>query len=959
MEKIEINNLSFRYGNTKALDGISLSLAQGDFLVLCGRSGCGKSTLLRQFKPALATSGTRSGEILIDGKPVTGLSEREQASRIAFVTQNPDDQIVADKVWHELAFGLESLGFENAEIRRRVAEMASFFGIKEQYNKNVSELSGGQKQLLCIASAMTLEPELLILDEPTSQLDPIAASELISTLGRINRELGTTVILSEHRPEDSFGFANKVAVMESGKLVAFGNPSEVGKRLREESSPAFFAMPAAMRVYAGVGFGECPVTVRDGRKWLNGFSKTHEVKKNAPRRRVNSPGETMLSADEIWFRYEKELPDTVKGLSLEVGRGEMFALLGSNGSGMTTTLRLLAGLEEPQRGEITRRGKIGMLPQDPKLLLNKGSVRDELGLTVSQEKFQNNAAWGERSGMPTNPKPSGNCVSEKPEHTSERETLQRNAAVGEQISVPTNQKSTNTDRVHDEPNLMSEQETPEFNAASKRVGANGNPSDGNAVCDENFSAGQHDQNSAGAEHRDANALIRLCRLGGLLDRHPYSLSGGEQQRVALAKVLITKPDILLLDEPTKGLDAVFRITLASILDELRKNGTAILLVSHDTEFCAAYADRCGLFFDGAIVSTGEPAEFFGGMSYYTTPTSRIARGICDAVTPDGLITACGGTPLLPAPGEVTVSDSRIAPEKKKLPLWRKLLAGSGAVAALACFIMALRTTDLSALKPGNLSFSDLRMSVAFIVSLAVTAFALGSGNDSTPGFERRLSKQTIVSMLIMLIVIPATVIFGLKLPGRAYYLTSLAVLIECMLPFFAGFESRKPTSREVARIASLCALGVAGRAAFFMLPQFKPVLAITIISGVNFGCETGFLVGAVTMLTSNILFSQGPWTPWQMFAMGLCGAVAGIIFRRKPNRVALCVYGGLSAVGIYGVIMNLSSAVIWQSELSLQSVIAYLIAGFPMDCVHAAATVLFLWILNSKTFMSAFDRQEG
>ena len=862
MEKIEIKNLSFRYGSTKALDGIDLSLSQGDFLVLCGRSGCGKSTLLRQFKPLLVTSGTRSGEILIDGKPIEELSEREQASRIAFVTQNPDDQIVADKVWHELAFGLESLGFENAEIRRRVAEMASFFGIKEQYGKNVSELSGGQKQLLCIASAMTLEPELLILDEPTSQLDPIAASELISTLGRINRELGTTVILSEHRPEDSFGFANKVAVMESGRLIAVGSPSEVGKKLREESSPAFLAMPAAMRVYAGVGFGECPVTVRDGRRWLNDFSKTREVRKNAPRRKVNVPGETMLSADEIWFRYEKELPDTVKGLSLEVGRGEMFALLGSNGSGKTTTLRLLAGLEKPQRGEITRRGRIGMLPQDPKLLLNKGSVREEL----------------------------------------------------------------------------------DTDASSRAIGVRRNKRSGAGL---------------DTERSDTDALIRLCRLDGLLERHPYSLSGGEQQRVALAKVLLSKPDILLLDEPTKGLDAAFRITLASILDELRKSGTAILLVSHDTEFCAAYADRCGLFFDGAIVSTGEPAEFFGGMSYYTTPTSRIARGICDAVTPDGLITACGGTPLLPEPEEVTIGDRQVAPEKKKLPLWRKLLAGLGVASALVCFIMALRTTDLSALRPGNLSFSDLKLSVAFIVSLAVTAFALGGRNDSSPGFERRLSKQAIVSMLIMLIAIPATVIFGLKLPGRAYYLTSLAVLVECMLPFFVGFERRKPTSREVARVASLCALGVAGRAAFFMLPQFKPVLAITIISGVSFGCETGFLVGAVTMLTSNILFSQGPWTPWQMFAMGLCGAVAGIIFRRKPNRVALCVYGGLSAVGIYGVIMNLSSAVIWQSELTWQSVLTYLIAGFPMDCVHAAATVLFLWILNSKTFVSAFDRQGG
>lgn len=857
MEKLEIKNLSFSYGEIKVLDNITFSVSQGDFLLLCGKSGCGKSTLLRQLKPALAPVGAKSGGIFWDGRPIESLDERAQASLIAFVMQSPDDQIVADKVWHELAFGLESLGFDNAEIRRRVAEMASFFGIKDWYHRNVSELSGGQKQLLCLASAMTMRPELLILDEPTSQLDPIAASELISTLGRINRELGTTVILSEHRPEDSFAYANKAAVMDSGRIIAFGTPSEVGSELREKKSAAFFAMPAAMRVYAGVGYGECPVTVRDGRRWLTGFAASHEVKAHAPVRKPCMTGETLLSADEIWFRYDKSLPDTVKGLSLEVKRGEIFALLGSNGSGKTTTLRLLAGLEKPHRGEITRRGRIGMLPQDPKLLLMKGTVREEIGAAAN----------------PDNPDPDG------------------------------------------AKNLQS-------------------------------------------DDLNLTRLTALCRLDNLLDRHPYSLSGGEQQRVALAKVLAAKPDILLLDEPTKGLDASFRLTLASILEKLRDSGTAILIVSHDTEFCAAYADRCGLFFDGAIVSEGTPREFFGGMSYYTTPTSRIARGICDAVTPDGLIIACGGKPLLPEQESISVSSAPKAAEKQKLPLWRRLTAGFGGIAAVASIILALVKTDLSELRPGNLSFSELKLSIAFIVSLTVVALALGVGKkDSEPvGESRKLSKQTVFSMLIILILIPATVILGLKLPGRAYYLTSLLVLLELMLPFFIGFEKRKPTAREVARTASLCALGVAGRAAFFMLPQFKPVLALTIISGVNYGCETGFLVGAVTMLTSNILFSQGPWTPWQMFAMGLCGALTGLIFRRRPNRVGLCIYGGIAAVGIYGLIMNLSSAVIWQSEPSLQTILVYLIAGFPMDCVHAAATVLFLWILNSKTFTSVISR---
>ncbi len=224
MELFTINHLSFAYPEQEkyAISGLTLSVRPGEFLVLCGPSGCGKSTLLRQLKTVLAPHGRRSGEILFDGKKLDELSQREQAEKIGFVQQSPENQIATDKVWHELAFGLESLGYDTQTIRRRVAEMASFFGIQTWFYKPVTELSGGQKQLLNLASVMVLQPKVLILDEPTSQLDPIAASDFLATLGKINRELGTTIILTEHRLEEAFGFASRVAVMDGGKLLCTG-----------------------------------------------------------------------------------------------------------------------------------------------------------------------------------------------------------------------------------------------------------------------------------------------------------------------------------------------------------------------------------------------------------------------------------------------------------------------------------------------------------------------------------------------------------------------------------------------------------------------------------------------------------------------------------------------------------------------------------------------------------------
>ena len=285
MATYRIENLTFTYpnrvGQKPALNDINLTVERGEFVTLCGPSGCGKTTLLRHLKPSTAPHGLKSGEVYFSGgageqcSPLHELSERDAAAKIGFVMQSPENQIVTDKVWHELAFGLESLGAKTPEIRLRVAEMASFFGIQTWFHKPVTELSGGQKQLLALASIMALQPSALILDEPTSQLDPIAASEFLAIVGKINRELGVTVILTEHRLEEALPLSTRAVVMDCGKIIADGTPQEVGQVLRGSDSgmsgehPMFLAMPTPMRVWqACEGEGKCPVTVRDGKDWL-------------------------------------------------------------------------------------------------------------------------------------------------------------------------------------------------------------------------------------------------------------------------------------------------------------------------------------------------------------------------------------------------------------------------------------------------------------------------------------------------------------------------------------------------------------------------------------------------------------------------------------------------------------------------------------------------------------------
>ena len=872
METFKIQNLSFAYPDHTeyVINDLSLDIHAGEFVVLCGPSGCGKSTLLRQLKTILAPHGLQKGDILFEGQPLGTLDQRTQAQKIGFVQQSPENQIVTDKVWHELAFGLESLGYDTPTIRKRVAEMASFFGIEGWFYKDVATLSGGQKQLLNLASVMVMGPSVLILDEPTSQLDPIAASDFLAVLGKINRELGTTILLTEHRLEEAFPLATTVAVMDKGRLLCSGTPAEVGKQLKDRGHSMFLAMPTTMRVWAAVeNDAPCPVTVREGRDWLMEYATGHEMKELPAEQIPVHTKNAVIHAEEVWFKYEKNSPDVVRGLSMTVHKGEFVALLGGNGAGKSTSLKLLSGLLQPYRGEIHLEGSVGVLPQNPQALFVKKTVREDL-----MEIFRGRK--GDREGQ-------------------------------------------------------------------ERAVAN---------------------------------MVRLCRLEELLDRHPYDLSGGEQQRAALAKILLLDPDILLLDEPTKGLDAEFKQAFAEILQVLLRRGVTILMVSHDVEFCARYAHRCALFFDGSMVTDGSPRAFFSGNHFYTTSANRMARSVVpEAVTAEDLMAVCGGT--LPSVPELPQDDFALPAREaecadqtsKPLPWWRKVMAAVSGATALYIFFAFLGVSDLSALidRGGltSLSHTQLWQYGLFALSLLVFAGSISRKAKQPDGLlqvskdKRKLSGRTKLAAVLILLLIPLTLFVGeAYFGGRKYLFISLLILLEVMAPFFMIFESRRPQARELVVIAVLCAIGVAGRTALFMLPEFKPVWAITIIAGVAFGGETGFLVGAMTMLASNMLFSQGPWTPWQMFAMGSIGFLAGVLFRKgllRRSRLSLCIYGALACIVIYGGIMNPATAVMYVRDLTLKGLLPYFVSGIPIDCVHAAATWIFLWFA-AEPMLEKLDR---
>lgn len=561
MALLEVKNLSFTYPRQPkdttepkpALSGVSLDIRRGEFMVLCGASGCGKSTLLRLLKRELAPEGEKSGEIIFCGKEQSTLSEREAACEIGYVLQNPENQIVTDKVWHELAFGLENMGVPTPVIRRRVAEMACFFGIDDWFRKKTTELSGGQKQLLNLASILSMQPKLLILDEPTSQLDPIAASDFIHTLSKINKELGLTILLTEHRLEEVFPLADRVAVMDQGKLLFVESPRQAGHELKkfDPNHRMLLGLPSAVRIYQGLDAEDvtCPLTVRDGRNFIEeNYNNTITRLEREPEKKEEKDRPIAMRMKDICFRYEKEEPDVLDHVALTLYEGEVVSLLGGNGAGKTTLLSVISGTNRPYYGKIEVFGKrlqkyrgkelyirkLASLPQNPQRVFLKMTVREDYE---------------------------------------------------ELAKVLGCKKSELEDKIQ--------------------------------------------------------AVAQQLEITHLLDRHPYDLSGGEQQRAAIGKVLLLEPRLLLLDEPTKGIDAWSKRQLGNLLKDLRGQGITVLMVTHDVEFAAEVSDRCGLFFDHEITSVDTPEEFFCNNNYYTTAANRISRQQYEnAITCEEVIELC-------------------------------------------------------------------------------------------------------------------------------------------------------------------------------------------------------------------------------------------------------------------------------------------------------------------------------
>ncbi len=876
MEIYTVKNLTFKYPQAEksVLNNISFSINSGEFITLCGPSGCGKSTLLRHLKPALKPNGIISGKVLFEDNDINNLGLREQSQKIGFVLQNPDNQIVTDKVWHELAFGLENIGYDNSIIRKRVAETASFFGIQHWFEKNVTELSGGQKQLLNLASIMAMQPKVLILDEPTSQLDPIAASEFISCLTKINRELGVTVIITEHRLDDILPQSSRVLVMENGTIASYGTPQHICHELKDKNSHMFSSMPAQMQIWSAVTNNaiNCPITVCEGRKWLENYCDDHKLTELYSEEIPVYSDKTAIELKDVWFRYEKTAPDILKGISLKINEGEFAAILGGNGTGKTTALSVINGTNKPYRGKVN-------------ILSDNLSQHENSGVITAT--------------LPQNP-----------------QTLFLRKTVLEDLYEVFDGKKIDND----------------------------------------------------TKNKMISSVISLCRLDDLINRHPFDLSGGEQQRAALAKILLLRPRILLLDEPTKGLDSKLKDEFAQIIHTLNNSGVTVLMVSHDIEFCAKYTHRCMLFFNGEVISQGTPREFFASNSFYVTSANRMSKGLIkDAVTADDVIYCCTG--IKPENGiqnnksdlfdlKCDTIENSVKKKSNKTPLYKKVLGTVGIVLLIAGIIINLDYFSGFSSKSFPQWFNYAVIGIPIIMLMIAFGAKSKKSIDESPQ-NQRLSKRTIAMIICVLLAIPLTIFVGMTYLGDQKYLfISLLILFEAMIPFFLVFEGKKPKARELVIIAVLCALAVSGRVIFNLLPQINPVIALVIISGISFGGETGFLVGSVTMLVSNIMLGQGPWTPWQMFSAGIIGLLAGILSKDGllgKQRASLCIFGFFVTLVLYGGIMNFYAAVSSHSALNLEMLAGFYVQGFPMDIIHALSSVIFLYFA-AEPMLEKLDR---
>ncbi len=549
---LKFDKVSFRYPgqSENAITDISFEIKKGEFVLLCGESGCGKTTLLRHTKKNQIPTGHGSGKMYFDGKDIEMLDDRESASFIGYVGQSPDGQIVTDRVWHELAFGLESLGYGREDMRRRIAEMSEYLGISGWYEKKTDELSGGQIQILNLASVMVMHPKVLILDEPTSQLDPVSSDRFLQNIVKLNRDFGVTILICEQRVHEVIAKADRVMLMKDTKLIGFDKVHKIAGQMKESASKVYEALPGYMKLWLEYGNeGSLPLTIRDAKLWIdsikNRFVVETDVKNPAfegntskgvhKRISENNKKDILLSTRNLSFSYDKN--KILKDFSIDISGGNIYAIMGGNGSGKTTALKILAGIYKANNGKIKRKKdlRVVYLTQNPQTIFTEIIV-----FVVLKEVFVSHKDFF------------------KNEYTKYKNSGRKDAENYE-CFIDTKIKE----------------------------------------------------------------MLEKMELSDLSLRHPFDISVGQQQRLAIARVLLLKPDVLLLDEPTKGLDGEFKIKLADILKRMAKTGIAVVLVSHDIDFCSENADVCGLLFDGEMTRMQSAGEFFSNNYFYTTDICRM------------------------------------------------------------------------------------------------------------------------------------------------------------------------------------------------------------------------------------------------------------------------------------------------------------------------------------------------
>ena len=541
---IEAIDLVKDYGSggnaVHALRGVNIAFEQGRFTAIMGPSGSGKSTLLHLIG---GLDRPDSGKVWIDGTDIYSRKDDKLAQfrrkKIGFIFQD-FNLIPSLNVWENIVL---PLGLDNRKVKpREVEDILKKIGLQDKKDAMPSALSGGQKQLLNLASIMVMRPEVLLLDEPTAQLDPLAKKKFLDTVLELNKDFGITIMCVEHNLADIYSKADKVLVLEDGKLIYNGSPRKTAESLVKTENPLVYGLPSSVRIYEGckkdITFKtDCPLTVKEGRKWMASLN----IKEGSyvSQDKHYKTGDTAVSVKNVFFRYTKNSANVLENISFDIEKGRITALLGSNGAGKTTLLRLMAGIKKPISGKVKVNGRCAVLPQNPMALLNQISVEEELASAVMDKG---------------------------------------------------NSSVKNMDR-------------------KQRI-------------------------ELAFNMMERTGLLRVRK------QHPYDLSGGQQQRLAFAKILLYEPDIILLDEPTKGIDPFFCKKMGEWLEELKNMGKTIVIVSHDVEFCALFADKCGLIFDRNIESYTDSHSFFAGNIFFTTDTNRIMSDFFkDCVTCDEAVEA--------------------------------------------------------------------------------------------------------------------------------------------------------------------------------------------------------------------------------------------------------------------------------------------------------------------------------